>query len=559
MIKNINLVLVTEESMILENDNEISLSLAMGIISSYLEEKGMKAHITDTNKRAVRHIYSEKELKLISAVYDKDRVINYIKTGKDRRLDALALMFLECGWEEYDSYGISIGADFSMLQIHLGFILAAFLKGRTGRPVFIGGNNLSYIYIFRDFYKELLETAAERFLYIIKGPGEQVIWEIVDSLNHGKSIENICGIDGLLRLVNGEVIANKEREPMVIKPNWDSLNMEDYGYPFMKRQNENENIFFRFPMELTNKIAAFHKMNEKERKIVIPYIFNYNCIYKCAFCTQSDSDRCGLIVGEVKQVVDDIECLSKKYHSNYFYFLNNYFPSSMEFIQAFKAELQKRNLQIYWSDCGRINGLTLEKIKLLWECGCRKLVFGFESGSQKILDLIDKRINLTEMVSVLKWCKEVGIWADVEVIIGLPYEREEEFLSTYDFLDKFRDYINNFWLNEYFVIPNSLIGKHPERYGVALIKGEITYEGLAKKNEKGFLEKNYRNLTSNARLWGFYEINGEEGRSYGQMRKENSEKMIRLAKLRNPEFNQLFDFYNRIIRNKQKIKEEKAC
>lgn len=324
--------------------------------------------------------------------------------------------------------------------------------------------------------------------------------------------------------------------------------MEDYSYPFGKNQRENENIYYRFPLSLTNKVVAFNKMNMKDRKMFIPYIFNYNCVYKCAFCTQSDSDRSGLIVGEVEKVVDDIEYLSKKYNSNYFYFLNNYFPSSMNYIRAFRDELKKRNLTIYWSDCGRVNGLTLEKLQILYECGCRKLVFGFKSGDEKILNLIDKRINLDEVLQVLKWCKEVGIWADLEVIIGLPYEREKEFLSTYHFLDEHRDLINNFWLNEYFVVPNSLIGRYPQNYGVELLKERTTYAELMERNRIGFIKKNYMNLTSNARLWGFDETNAGEERTYDEMKPENADKMDRLAKLRNPEFNQLFDFYNKMTR-----------
>lgn len=547
MIKNFNLILVTEETMILEEENELSLSMAMGIITSYLSNKGIEVHISDTNKIAAKHKYSEEELDLISNIYNKDKVLSYISGNLDEELDQVARMFLNEDSLTYDAFGISIGADFSMMQVHLGFVMGAYLKRVTNKPVFVGGNNISYLYIFKDFYKELLEIVIKHFDFVIKGPGERVIYEIIEGLNEGKSVQDFCDTSGILKIVDGVIECNREKEPIVIAPDWSNLNLEDYSYPFMKNQRENENIYYRFPLSLTNKIIAFNKTNVEEKKLFIPYIFNYNCIYNCAFCTQSDKDRSGLIVGEVKKVVDDIEYLSKKYKSNYFYFLNNYFPSSIEYIQAFHDELKKRDLEIYWSDCGRVNGLTLEKLEMLYECGCRKLVFGFESGDQKILNLIDKRINLDEVLQVLKWCKQVGIWADLEIIIGLPYEREEEFLSTYNFLNEHKDLINNFWLNEYFVVPNSLIGKYPQRYGIKLLKERTTYEKIMQTNRIGFLKKNYMNLTSNARLWGFNEINPGEERAYEQMRVENADKMERLASVRNPEFNQLFDFYNKMI------------
>lgn len=545
VIRNFELILVTDEENILEDGKSLGLSLAMGIITSYLEEHGINVYLKDTNKISVSHKYTEKELQLLSNLYEENKVLQYLEGKDDPVLDSAVEMFLDEDDLKKDAYGISIGADFSMMQIHLGFVLGAYLKRKTKKPVFIGGNNISYLYIFKQFYKKLLSAALRGIGYVVKGPGEQIIYRMIQQLNNGE--DNFKDLPGALYLKEGDIVCNKEMDPIVIRPSWGNLDLDDYSYPFMKKGRENETIYYKFPLSLTNKVIQFNKRNIRDRKLFIPYIFNYNCTYKCAFCTQSDSDRGGFIVGEVTKVVDDIEYLSKKYNSNYFYFLNNYFPSSLNYIREFRDELKRRNLKIYWSDCGRVNGLTYEKLQILYEAGCRKLVFGFESGSERILELIDKRLNLQEAVQVLKWCKEIGIWADLEIIIGLPYEHEEEFLCTYNFIKEHKDLINNFWLNEYFVVPNSLIGRYPENYGVKLLKDELDYSGLMKRNKSDFINHNYFNLTSNARLWGFDEIEPGEERNYEQMRKENQNKIARLSTLRNQEFNQLFDFYNKMV------------
>lgn len=550
MIKNFRLILVTDETMILEDENDIGLSMASGIISAYLLENNINVMVTDTNNSSANYKYTESELKKFSCIYDKDRVLSYISTGNDHILDEVAAMFIDNSCLNDDCYGISIGADFSMMQIHLSMVIATYLKKLTKNPIIIGGNNITYLYIFKGFYQELLETMIRHFDFIIKGPGEKIIFDIIQGLNLSKPQEYFMTIKGLCYLSEGKILSNKECDPIVIAPNWDNIDIEKYRYPFMKNQKDNESIYYRFPISLTNKIIRFNKNNIKERKLFIPYIFNYNCAYKCAFCTQSDPDRSEVIVGEVLQAVNDIEHLAKKYNSNYFYFLNNYFPSSTNFIKTFKEELERKNLKIYWSDCGRVNGLTLEKLQMLYDAGCRKLVFGFESGSEKILDLIDKRIKLDKVVQVLKWCKQVGIWADLELIIGLPYEGESEFMETYNFLKEHSALINNFWLNEYFVVPNSLIGKHPERYNIEMIKDISTYDELMIRNKKNFLDKNLIDITSNTRLWGFNEVN----RDYQQMKIDNKSKIERISKLKNKEFNKLFDFYNNMI-NLRKEKE----
>jgi hypothetical protein len=51
-------------------------------------------------------------------------------------------------------------------------------------------------------------------------------------------------------------------------------------------------------------------------------------------------------------------------------------------------------------------------------------------------------------------------------------------------------------------------------------------------------------MTSNSRLWGFNEVKENFFRSYGEMQRENIDKIKRLSELRNPEFNQLFKFYS---------------
>ncbi len=68
------------------------------------------------------------------------------------------------------------------------------------------------------------------------------------------------------------------------------------------------------------------------------------------------------------------------------------------------------------------------------------------------------------------------------------------------------------------------------------------------RNKKEFVDGNVNNITSNARLWGFNEITDGDFCNYETMKVENEDKIMRLSKLRNPEFNQLFDFYSKMIK-----------
>ncbi len=174
------------------------------------------------------------------------------------------------------------------------------------------------------------------------------------------------------------------------------------------------------------------------------------------------------------------------------------------------------------------------------KAGCVKLTFGFESGSLKIIELIDKRINLDHAERVLKWCYELGIWVDIEVIVGLPQEYDEDFNATCEFINKNKKYINYFWINEFFVVPNSLIGRYPEKYGIELIKDINNYRKLLDNNLKMFKRESDNVMTSNSKLFGFNEINR---RNFDAIVSDNRKKISKLSNMQNSEFNEAAKFY----------------
>jgi radical SAM superfamily enzyme YgiQ (UPF0313 family) len=74
-----------------------------------------------------------------------------------------------------------------------------------------------------------------------------------------------------------------------------------------------------------------------------------------------------------------------------------------------------------------------EMLLLMRKAGCWNMFFGFESGVQELLDLINKNITLDEIRQVVKWCKEVGIEVRASFMIALPKETPEMAKKTIDF------------------------------------------------------------------------------------------------------------------------------
>ena len=542
MRRNICLILMPSENSVYKKKRPTIPPISLGVLAGYLTKNGIEVFLEDCANKVSFDDNIETQKSIFEVVFDKEAILNYLVGKNDKRLDKVAEYLLkDIDINSYEYFGCSIGADFSLMQIHTGFIVAKYLKKNTSKTVFIGGNNISYMYIFKEFYKELWNRVINEFKYIIKGPGEKVIAEIINGIEEGKCYEDFKDIKGLLKKSDDTIAANPEYMPCVIRPDWGELDLDKYKRCLPENKEEACIQIYKWPDWVSSLVYKHNeeKVKRVENKLVLPYIFNYNCPYKCAFCTQSDYDRGKVIGGKIKDVVSDIEFLKNKYDTNYFYFLNNSFNYSGKVIEEFCEEVKNRNLEIYWSDCARVNGMTYERLKLMKEAGCRKLVFGFESGSKRVLDLVEKRLDLKKLKNVLKWCKEIGIWAELEVIIGLPYEFDKEFMETYDFIKENNNNINNFWLNEYFLVPNSLIGKYPDKYNIDIIYNMNTYDGLLQWNKEKYLI-NGCEFTHNARLYGF---NEREGREYSVIKEENQYKLNKLRVLQNKEFISVRDFF----------------
>jgi len=104
--------------------------------------------------------------------------------------------------------------------------------------------------------------------------------------------------------------------------------------------------------------------------------------------------------------------------------------------------------------------------------GCRKLLFGLESGHQRVLDLMEKGNRLEDTRRILEDCQKAEIGIHVFLICGFPTETEEEAEASVDFIlgvdgltasPGFTYHVHPFGLEQ-----DSKVGLHPERYGVTL-------------------------------------------------------------------------------------------
>ena len=84
----------------------------------------------------------------------------------------------------------------------------------------------------------------------------------------------------------------------------------------------------------------------------------------------------------------------------------------------------------------RVDKISREMLVKMREAGCQEIFFGVESGSQQILDAMDKKTSIEQNEKAIKWAKEAGIFVAISVVIGYPGETRYTIKQTLDFIRK---------------------------------------------------------------------------------------------------------------------------
>lgn len=89
-----------------------------------------------------------------------------------------------------------------------------------------------------------------------------------------------------------------------------------------------------------------------------------------------------------------------------------------------------------WGANARVDNVSLDLFKLAKESGCRQITFGFESASQRILDILNKGTTVEQNKRAIELCKSVGIIPQGTFMIGNPTETLEDIQATQQFIEE---------------------------------------------------------------------------------------------------------------------------
>jgi len=223
---------------------------------------------------------------------------------------------------------------------------------------------------------------------------------------------------------------------------------------------------------------------------IIPISGSLGCSWKkCTFCPEKAEDN-PFIAKKTAKVIEEMAYLAKRYKPTLFHFLDNEInPSVLKAITESNNSIPWYGFTKFYS-----NLKDLDFCKKLKTKGCFMLKLGLESGDQKVLDSMNKGIELQDVVIILKNLKEAGIKTFIYILFGTPAEDYKSAIKTMDFLIKFHSYIT--YLNmAIFNLPiNSEISRQQDTYNfsdadLTLYSGFNHPKGWNRKNIRDFLKK----------------------------------------------------------------------
>lgn len=302
---------------------------------------------------------------------------------------------------------------------------------RRGVTVVLGGPQVTV-------FPEKTMRASNADIGVV-GEGELTIAEIATFLLNGK--KDLSGVKGIIYPDKGSFTMTAPREPM---QDLDSL-------PFV-------------PVELFPHKRYSQECSELERSPLGWMSTSRGCPWDCSFCSNIyvwgrhyRSMSAGRIFREMKHLKDRFGIRALDFREDNFTVDRNRILELCEIIV-------KEGLDIEWKCESRVDIVDPELLRKMKEAGCGAIYFGVESGSQRVLDFLNKGFKLEQAVKALADCRKSGIKTIASVMLGVPTQTLRENQETIDLVRKLSPDIVYF--NPFIGIPGSRTYDHIKERGL---------------------------------------------------------------------------------------------
>lgn len=243
----------------------------------------------------------------------------------------------------------------------------------------------------------------EGFRYVIFGEGESTMLELYEAIEQQQPVSEIQGI---AYSVNGTVHKNDARS-----------NIRDLSVlPFPDRNA----IPIHKYLDVWQKHHGKRTLNISTQR---------GCPYTCKWCSTAVYGQ-SYRRNDPQRVVAEILELKNTFGVEALWFVDDVFTVSHKWISELHQAFRANDLVIPFECITRAERLNDEMLQLLKEMGCFRIWIGAESGSQQVIDRMDRRVSLSTVQQMMQRTRQLGMEAGTFIMVGYPGEKLEDIRQT---------------------------------------------------------------------------------------------------------------------------------
>ncbi len=249
--------------------------------------------------------------------------------------------------------------------------------------------------------------------FVLVGEGEESFSLLLDQLDGGRKFDTV---PGLFYTQNDEVV--RTPPPTLIR-DLDEL---------------------PFPARALTPYQKYSSVMAKRQPITTMFT-SRGCPYRCSFCARPHLGK-QFRFRSAKNVVDEMEACARLGIREFLVY-DDTFTVNRPRVHEVCDEIIERKLGIGWDIRARVDCVDREMLEKLKAANCERIHYGIESGTEKILRVLNKGITLERARQAVSWTRQVGIETLAYFMIGAPTETREDVLATIDFsLDLAPDFVH---------------------------------------------------------------------------------------------------------------------
>ena len=275
--------------------------------------------------------------------------------------------------------------------------------------------------VFASLNAQLVKMQVPEVDFVCRGDGEQLILDLLDAL------EDPAGVAGVTwQEANGKLRHNPNR---VLERDLDQ-------WPFPDREGLPLDFVESMPLDVPAVLSLDRFTTMQTSR---------GCPWPCVFCDIPIFNEGKWRSRSAGHVVEEFKHLQKEGYGAVF-FVDDHFLLQPGRIKAICQGINDNAINIEWGCEGRVDSVCMDLFPAMAKAHCRTLMFGIESGSQKILDRLKKEQTLLEIETAVSNAKKAGIKiVHGFFVVGIPDETPDDLRATFRFASKIR--IDSFGFN----------------------------------------------------------------------------------------------------------------